>query len=194
MQCGPRSAMLASMNFGHPIVVALLGYLIGSIPIANLVARRAGTPDLREVGDKNPGFWNAKAHLDRRSSTFVFIGDVLKGALPVAIALLVGLEWWQSYLVGLAAIAGHAWPLFARFRGGKGVLTWVGAQVLLAPLAAASAIAALGLAWFVRRNFVHAVRFAVILFPFVQIVIEGPWRTAMSGALMTLIGLRFAQR
>ena len=50
------------------------------------------------------------------------------------------------------------------------------------------------MAWLVRRNFVHAVRFAVILFPFVQIVIEGPWRTAMSGALMTLIGLRFAQR
>lgn len=182
------------MNFGHPIVVALLGYLIGSIPLANLLARRAGLPDLRDVGDKNPGFWNAKAHLDRRSSTIVFIGDVLKGALPVGLALLAGLEWWQSYLVGLAAIAGHAWPLFARFRGGKGVLTWVGAQSLLAPLAAACAVTALGLAWLARRNFAHAVRFAVILFPFVQIVIEGPWRTAMSGVLMTLVGLRFAQR
>ena len=194
MQCDPRSAMLASMNLGHPIVVALLGYLIGSIPVANLLARRAGAPDLREVGDKNPGFWNAKAHLDRWSSTFVFIGDVLKGALPVAIALIVGLEWWQSYLVGLAAIAGHAWPLFARFRGGKGVLTWVGAQSLLSPLPVACAIAALVLAWLARRKFTHAVRFAVILFPFVQIVIEGSWRTAMSGVLMTLIGLRFAQR
>jgi hypothetical protein len=46
----------------------------------------------------------------------------------------------------------------------------------------------------VRRNFTHAVRFAVILFPFVQIVIEGAWRTAMTGVLMTLVGLRFAQR
>ena len=182
------------MNLGHPIVVALVGYLLGSLPLANLVARRAGGPDLREVGDKNPGFWNAKAHLNNGASTAVFIGDVLKGAIPVAIALVVGLEWWQSYLVGLAAMVGHAWPLFARFRGGKSVLTWVGAQALLSPLPVLTAIAALGLMWVVKRNFVNAVRFAVIAFPFVQLVIEGPWRTAMSGVLMTLIGLRFAQR
>lgn len=194
MQCDPRSAMLTPMNLGHPIVVALVGYLLGSLPLANLVARRAGAPDLREVGDKNPGFWNAKAHLNSGASTAVFIGDVLKGAIPVAIALVVGLEWWQSYLVGLAAMVGHAWPLFARFRGGKSVLTWVGAQALLSPLPVLTAIAALGLMWVVKRNFVNAVRFAVIAFPFVQLVIEGPWRTAMSGVLMTLIGLRFAQR
>lgn len=194
MQCDPRSAMLTPMNLGHPIVVALVGYLLGSLPLANLVARRAGAPDLREVGDKNPGFWNAKAHLNNGASTAVFIGDVLKGAIPVAIALVVGLEWWQSYLVGLAAMVGHAWPLFAHFRGGKSVLTWVGAQALLSPLPVLTAIAALGLMWVVKRNFVNAVRFAVIAFPFVQLVIEGPWRTAMSGVLMTLIGLRFAQR
>jgi len=194
MQCDPRSAMLTPMNLGHPIVVAVVGYLLGSLPLANLVARRAGGPDLREVGDKNPGFWNAKAHLNNGASTAVFIGDVLKGAIPVAIALVVGLEWWQSYLVGLAAMVGHAWPLFARFRGGKSVLTWVGAQALLSPLPVLTAIAALGLMWVVKRNFVNAVRFAVIAFPFVQLVIEGPWRTAMSGVLMTLIGLRFAQR
>lgn len=194
MQCDPRSAMLTPMNLGHPIVVALVGYLLGSLPLANLVARRAGGPDLREVGDKNPGFWNAKAHLNNGASTAVFIGDVLKGAIPVAIALVVGLEWWQSYLVGLAAMVGHAWPLFVRFRGGKSVLTWVGAQTLLSPLPVLTAIAALGLMWVVKRNFVNAVRFAVIAFPFVQLVIEGPWRTAMSGVLMTLIGLRFAQR
>jgi glycerol-3-phosphate acyltransferase PlsY len=186
--------MLAPMNLEHPIVVALFGYLIGSLPLANLVARRAGALDLREVGDKNPGFWNAKAHLGTSSSMLVFIGDVLKGTIPVAVALLVGLEWWQSYLVGFAAMVGHAWPLFARFRGGKGVLTWVGAQTLLSPLPALVAIAALGLMWLVKRNFVNAVRIAVISFPFVQLVIEGPWRTAMSGVLMTLIGLRFAQR
>jgi len=194
MQCDPRSAMLTPMNLGHPIVVAVVGYLLGSLPLANLVARRAGGPDLREVGDKNPGFWNAKAHLNNGASTAVFIGDVLKGAIPVAIALVVGLEWWQSYLVGLAAMGGHAGPLFARFRGGKSVLTWVGAQALLSPLPVLTAIAALGLMWVVKRNFVNAVRFAVIAFPFVQLVIEGPWRTAMSGVLMTLIGLRFAQR
>lgn len=194
MQYDPRSAMLAPMNLEHPIVVALFGYLIGSLPLANLVARRAGAADLREVGDKNPGFWNAKTHLGKASSTAVFIGDVLKGAIPVAVALAVGLEWWQSYLVGLAAMIGHAWPLFARFRGGKSVLTWVGAQTLLSPLSALVAIAALGFIWLIKRNFVNAVRIAVISFPFVQLMIEGPSRTAMSGVLMTLIGLRFAQR
>ena len=186
--------MLTPMNLGHPIVVAVFAYLLGSIPFANIVARRSGAPDLREVGDKNPGFWNAKAHLGRSSSTIVFVGDVLKGAIPVVIALAIGLEWWQSYLVGLAAMVGHAWPLFASFRGGKGVLTWVGAQSMLAPLPVFLAIAALGVIWLVRRNFVMAVRIAVIAFPFIQIAIEGPWRTAMSGLLMTLIGVRFLQR
>lgn len=183
-----------TVNLGHPIVIATVAYVVGSIPVANIVARRAGAPDLREVGDKNPGFWNAKAHLDRRSSSIVFVGDVLKGTLPTALALVVGLAWWQAYLVGLAAMFGHAWPLFARFRGGKGVLTWVGAQTVLAPLPAALAIVALGVTWLVRRNFVNAVRVAVVAFPFIQIAIEGPWRTAMSGVLMTLIGLRFLQR
>lgn len=182
------------MDFGHPIVVAAFAYLVGSLPLANIVARRAGVPDLRAVGDKNPGFWNAKSHLGRGASAAVFVGDVAKGALPVAIAIGIGLQWWQSYLVGLAAMVGHAWPIFARFRGGMGVLTWVGAQALLAPLPVACAIGALGVAWITKRNFAHAVRFAVIMFPFVQIIIEGSWRTAMSGALMTLIGLRFAQR
>ena len=182
------------MNLSYPIVVAVLAYLIGSIPIANFVARRSGAPDLREVGDKNPGFWNAKAHLDKWSSSMVFVGDVAKGALPVAIALAIGVEWWQAYLVGFVAMVGHAWPLFAHFRGGKGVLTWVGAQVLLAPLPALLAIAVLGFMWLARRNFAKAVRIAVIAFPFVQIAVEGPWRTAMSGVLMTLIGLRFLQR
>lgn len=182
------------MNLANPIVVAVIAYLIGSIPIANFVAQRAGSPDLRDVGDKNPGFWNAKTRLDKRRASVIFLGDVSKGALPVAIALAVGVSWWQAYLVGLAAMVGHAWPLFARFRGGKGVLTWVGAQTMLAPLCVSLAIATLGLVWLVRRNFVVAVRVAVIAFPFVQIVVEGPWRTAMSGVLMTLIGLRFAQR
>lgn len=186
--------MLTPMNLGHPIVVTVLAYLIGSVPLANFVARRSGALDLHEVGDKNPGFWNAKAHLNRGSSTVVFLGDVLKGAIPVVVALAVGLEWWQSYLVGLAAMVGHAWPLFASFRGGKGVLTWVGAQTMLAPLPASIAIAALGSMWLVRRNFVMAVRVAVIAFPFIQIALEGPWRTAMSGLMMTLIGLRFLQR
>lgn len=194
MQCDPRSAMLAPMNLGHPIVVALFAYLIGSLPLANVVARRAGAPDLRELGDKNPGFWNAKAHLSTGSSTVVFVGDVMKGAIPVAIALALGLTWWQSYLVGLAAMVGHAWPLFARLRGGKSVLTWVGVQVLLAPIPTLAAIGTLGLMWLIRRNFVNAVRIAVISFPLLQLVIEGPWRTAMSGLLMSLIGLRFAQR
>lgn len=186
--------MLTPMNLGHPIVVAVLAYLIGSFPLANFVARRSGAPDLREVGDKNPGFWNAKAHLGRGSSTTVFVGDVLKGAIPVIVALTIGLDWWQSYLVGLAAMVGHAWPLFASFRGGKGVLTWVGAQTMLAPLPVSLAIAALGVIWLVRRNFVMAVRIAVIAFPFIQIAIDGPWRTATSGLMMTLIGLRFLQR
>src|SRR4051812_35333435 len=101
------------------------GYLVGSVPVAGLVARRRAGVDLRAVGDRNPGYWNAKETLGRRSALPVFVGDAAKGAIAAAIgwALAGDGRWWIAYLAAAAAMAGHAWPVFARFRGGRSVLT-----------------------------------------------------------------------
>lgn len=186
--------MLAAMNEADTIAGLLIvaGYVIGSIPIANGVARRRGAPDLREIGDRNPGFWNARAVLARRDSAMVFAGDLAKGSVPAALAVVFDDRWVVAYLVGLAAMIGHAWPLFAHFRGGRSVLTWVGATLVVAPLPAALAVTLLASFWAATRRFTLAVKIAVIGFPFIQIALEGPWRTAMSGILMSFVGLRFA--
>jgi acyl phosphate:glycerol-3-phosphate acyltransferase len=193
MQYATSSAMLAPMGEIDTIaaVLVVVGYLVGSIPLANSVARRRGAPDLRDVGDQNPGFWNSRSVLTSRDSTVVFIGDLAKGAVPASLALALTTNWVVAYLAGLAAMIGHAWPLFAGFRGGRSVLTWVGATLVVAPLPAALAVVLLAVVWIVTRKFPLAVKVAVIAFPFIQFVIEDPWRTAMSGVLMTFVGLRF---
>jgi len=174
-------------------VAVVSGYLVGSIPVAGWVARRQAGLDLREVGDRNPGYWNAKESLGRRAALPVFAGDVAKGAVGAGVGMLLAADgdWWIGYLGGFAAMVGHAWPVFARFRGGRSVLTFAGAITLLSPVTAAICIALVLVvtAW---RGFAWGARVGVFAIPFVQLVVDGPYRTAATGCLMSLIGLRFA--
>jgi glycerol-3-phosphate acyltransferase PlsY len=87
---------------------------------------------------------------------------------------------------------GHAWPLFARFRGGRSVLTWVGAAIVLSPIPAAFCVLMCILFWAATRDFSHGVRIAVVLYPFAQWYADGAWQAAATGGLMCIIGLRFA--
>jgi glycerol-3-phosphate acyltransferase PlsY len=174
------------------VLATVVGYLIGSLPIANVVARRHGADDLRTIGDRNPGFWNAMHVLGRRAALPVLVGDSAKGTVAASIGLAVSDRWWAPYLCGLAAMVGHAWPVFAGFRGGRSVLTFIGTAVVVCPLAAGCSIAVLLAVWAVGRRFDVAVRVAVATFPAAQLVVEGPIRTAATGVLMTFVGLRFA--
>lgn len=172
-----------------------VGYLLGSIPVAGLVARRRADLDLRRVGDRNPGYWNAKEQLGRRAALPVFAGDVAKGAVAALVGVAVAAaadsgHWWLAYACGFAAMVGHAWPVFAGFRGGRSVLTFVGAALVLSPLTAAISIGVL-LIVAVVRGFAWGARAGVFAFPLVQLVVDGPYRTAATGCLMSLIGLRF---
>lgn len=188
----------ASMAAVDPIVtvplVALVGYLLGSVPVADLVARRRHAADLRTVGDRNPGYWNAKETMGARSALPVFVGDVAKGALAagVGVALADG-RWWLGYVGGFAAMVGHSWPVFAGFRGGRSVLAFAGAAIVVSPLTAAIAIGLLLVVWAATRSFAWGARAGVVAYPIVQLAVDGPYRTAATGCLMTLIGVRFAQ-
>ncbi len=176
------------------LVTIVAGYLVGSVPVANVVARRRGVGDLRETGDRNPGYWNAKEVLGRRAAVPVMIGDVAKGATAAAIGLLLADPgvWGVAYAGIGAAMVGHAFPVFAGFRGGRSVLTFVGGVIVVSPVAAALAIGLLLAVWVVARSFAAAARAGMVAFPIVQLVVEGPFRTAATGALMTFIGFRFA--
>ena len=177
------------------VVVVVVGYLIGSIPIANIVAGRRQAVDLRDVGDRNPGFWNARETLGRAAAVPVFIGDVATGVAAAGLGALLADDgvWGLPYIAGFAAMVGHAFPVFAGFIGGRSVLTFVGTVLVAAPVTAAISAGILLVAFGVTRSFAWAARVAMVAFPFVQLVIDGPYRTAATGVLMTFIGFRFAQ-
>ncbi|MEL6892256.1 MAG: glycerol-3-phosphate acyltransferase [Actinomycetota bacterium] len=176
------------------VVAVVVGYLVGSIPVANLVARRRAGVDLRQVGDRNPGFWNARETFGRMAAVPVFVGDVAKGLVAAGLgALLAGPGvWGLAYVAGGAAMVGHAFPVFDGFRGGRSILTFVGAIAVAAPLATAIGVALLLVVFVATRSFAWASRAGMLALPFVQLVVDGPFRTAATGALMTFIGLRFA--
>jgi glycerol-3-phosphate acyltransferase PlsY len=109
-------------------------YLAGSIPTSYLAGRLAGI-DLREHGSKNLGATNVYRVLGWKFAVPVGALDVAKGALPVALATRFAAEPpWIPILVGCAAVAGHVFSVFLRFRGGKGVATAAGVVLALAPL------------------------------------------------------------
>jgi glycerol-3-phosphate acyltransferase PlsY len=115
-----------------PKVVSLagavgIGYLLGTFPTADLVARRAtgGATDLRRSGSGNPGSANALAVLGPRAGATVLVGDIGKGVLACALGAAVSGPA-GAQVAGSAAVAGHCYPVWSNFDGGKGVATSVG--------------------------------------------------------------------
>lgn len=175
------------------LLAVAAGYLLGSIPVAVLVARARGF-DPRHVGDRNAGYWNVKAQVGARASLPVFVGDVAKGvAAGLVGVLLAGDAWGISYAGVGAAMVGHAWPVLAGFRGGRSILAFAGGMAVVAPVPAAITVAVVLVVWLATRSFAWAARVGVFGFPVVQLAFDSKERVAATGALLTFIGLRFAQ-
>jgi acyl phosphate:glycerol-3-phosphate acyltransferase len=168
---------------------AIIGYLLGSVPFSTLVARAHGV-DLYLTSDGNPGAWNALEQLGARRAWPAFAGDALKGTLAGFAGLGLAGTWGAYVAVG-AAMLGHAFPLFARFRGGKAVMTFVGGGFAFAPAAAAIALGVCVLTTFAARSFAVGARVGVFSFPLIQLVLDPVVRVAATGVLMTLVGLLF---
>ena len=183
---------------GAVAVTVVVGYLLGSVPVAVLVGRGRGV-DPRRAGDRNPGYWNVKELLGRRAAAPVFVGDALKGVIAalggVAVGQLTGLGAHDRMALAwagtAAAMVGHGWPAFARFRGGRSILTFAGGLAVWSPRTFALGIAALLVVWAVTRSFAWGARVGVFSTPFAALVVDGVWRTAALGLLRGLIGLRF---
>ncbi len=126
------------MSFG---LWLLASYLLGAIPTSHLVAKLIAGVDLRDVGSKNLGATNLYRVLGWTYAVPVGLFDVAKGAVPVAVfAPRVGSEPWIPVVLGVAAVIGHVYSLFVKFRGGKGVATATGAVLALAPAALAMSL------------------------------------------------------
>jgi glycerol-3-phosphate acyltransferase PlsY len=118
----------------NELVAVVVAYLLGSIPFAYLAGRARGV-DLRTVGSGNLGAANVFRALGRRMGIGVMAADILKGVVAVVIARLITDDPWPA-IAAAAAMAGHVYPVWLRFKGGKGVAVGGGTVIALAPLAA----------------------------------------------------------
>ncbi|WP_166595607.1 glycerol-3-phosphate 1-O-acyltransferase PlsY [Pseudomonas sp. SLFW] len=133
-------------------LLALLAYLLGSLSFAILLSRLTGSPDPRASGSGNAGATNMLRLAGKKLAILTLIGDVCKGMIPVLIAAWAGLDPRQQAWVGLYAVLGHLFPLYFRFKGGKGVATAAGMLLGLYPPAALLAIAAWLLTFYLTRT------------------------------------------
>ncbi len=178
------------MNWEIAIAV-VVGYLLGCIPFANLIARRNGIDDLRDVGDRNPGYWNARGRIGIRSSIPILLLDAAKAAAAVGVGmLLAGVE--GGVVAWAAVVVGHMFPVTMRFRGGRGVLCLAGGALVLVPLACIpAAITLLLVRW--RFDFARGIQACLIVAPFAVWIIYGAHiELYATVGLLTFVGLRSA--
>lgn len=117
------------------IALIIAGYLSGSLPMGVIIARLTGAPDPRTVGSGRTGGTNALRAMGARRAVLVATLDMLKGALPVLVAVLLAMPALTVALVGIAAVLGSWASVFLRFHGGRGVATAIGATAVIQPLA-----------------------------------------------------------
>src|SRR5215217_8740357 len=110
------------------VFLVLLGYVLGSVPTGYLVGRVLGV-DVRKVGSGNIGTANVLRAAGKRAAVLTLTGDMLKGFVPVVIARLLVSNHWLIAAVAFAAVVGHCWPVFLRFKGGKAVATGAGTTI-----------------------------------------------------------------
>ena len=115
--------------------IALFGYLLGSIPTGVVLTKFFSRVDPRSVGSKNIGATNIFRTAGKVLGILTLIGDLLKGAIPVWIAIQWGVSDLWIAAAGLSPLLGHIFPIFLGFKGGKGVATALGIYLILSPIA-----------------------------------------------------------
>ncbi len=115
------------MDYNFNIIIfASLAYLIGSFSTAIITCKIMGIEDPRKTGSNNPGATNVLRHGGKKAAIITLFGDMLKGLIPVLIAIQLQIGATGIALVGLFALLGHIFPIYYGFKGGKGVATYYG--------------------------------------------------------------------
>ena len=121
------------MNYAYATLAVLAAYLIGSLSFAVIVSRLMGLNDPRSYGSKNPGATNVLRSGNKAAAVATLLLDALKGWLPVVLVKWLGADYGLGggtvAAVGLAAFLGHLYPVFFKFKGGKGVATSYGVLI-----------------------------------------------------------------
>jgi len=137
----------------------LAAYLLGAIPFGLLLTKVLSNRDPREHGSGNIGATNAMRTGGKRAGALTLLADIIKGVIPVALAIYAGLSELWIGVVAAATFIGHLFPVYLRFKGGKGVATMLGVMLPWQPLVAVIGL----LLWFVLMKLSHYVSLASIL-------------------------------
>jgi len=158
--------MTIAFELLHPLVATLLAYLMGSLSFAVVVSRFMGLADPRTYGSNNPGATNVLRSGNKVAALLTLLLDAVKGWLPVYAVVhfgaAYGLGQGSVALVALAAFVGHVWPVFFRFKGGKGVATAAGVLTGIEPILGLATLATwLIVAYFSRYSSLAALASAL---------------------------------
>jgi len=172
----------------YPAIATLAAYLIGSLSFAVIVSRLMGLNDPRTYGSGNPGATNVLRSGNKAAAVLTLLLDALKGFVPVILVkefgVPHGLFEGTLALVALAAFVGHLWPVFFRFKGGKGVATAAGVLLGLNPWLGLATLATWAIVAVFTRYSSLAALVAAVFAPFYQVLIWGGGPVAVAVFVM----------
>jgi acyl phosphate:glycerol-3-phosphate acyltransferase len=156
------------------ITAVIIGYLVGSVPLAYWIGKYVAKVDIRMAGEGNVGARNVFHVVGHRWGITTFAGDFVKGGALAAIYR--NQSHWLVFTAGFALLVGHAWPVWLKFIGGKGLSTVGGFSAMLTPFATAvGGVAALPV-WFATRRFIPTLVTAIIVTLVLSALIGVPWQ------------------
>lgn len=185
--------MLLSISPAIAGLCLLIGYLLGSIPFGLLLTRLAGTQDLRTIGSGNIGATNVlrTGRKDLAAATLVL--DALKAVAAYLIAFFLFHDEGAGLAAAAGAFLGHLYPIWLKFKGGKGVATFIGGLIAASlPAALAFAVVWLGIAWLTRYSSAAALS-ASVAAPLAALAFGQAEVALMFGVLAALLWMKHSQ-
>ncbi len=163
----------------YGVISVVIAYLLGSFPTAYIITRFGYGKDIRKLGGGNVGTHNVYENVGKLPGIIVGIIDVGKGVASVYIglALLVSPDYYYwVFGAGLAAVIGHIWPVFLKFRGGNGIATSIGILLVLMTRESLIALAVALLLLVITRNTILSINISLLLtIPIAPIFLRDPW-------------------
>jgi len=173
----------------QPAAVACLAFLVGSIPTGVIITRLVRGSDIRQVGSGNIGASNVARAAGIKIGALVAVLDIVKGAAPVVFGRGLGLDHRALAIVGLAAVLGHDFSIFLRFRGGKGVATTLGVLLALTPVPALIAVAVWVVVMTLSRYSSLASLAALAVLPALVALAHQPAEYVVLAVVLALLGI-----
>lgn len=173
------------------IVLVVAAYLLGSVPFGLLIARVQGGVDLRRVGSGNIGATNVLRAVGKGAAALTLLGDMGKGAAAVGLGRWFGVSPTVLAMIAMVAVAGHLFPIFGGFRGGKGVATTLGVVLAAMPVVGALLLLIWLLVAAAWRYSSLAALVASAAMPVLAWLLDGrPAMLGLSGTLFLIVLLR----